>query len=73
VTMIGFKNTNNHIVYVNPDQVLYVTAFEPDVSIIALACAGHNGQPVALHVRGGADAVQLRLSGSQQPVAAAAR
>lgn len=65
MTMIGFKNTNNHIVYVNPDQVLYVMAFEPDVTIITLACPGHNGQPVALHVRGGVDAVQQRLSGAQ--------
>ncbi|MDE1158729.1 MAG: hypothetical protein PW791_10715 [Neorhizobium sp.] len=65
MALIGFKNTNNHIVYVNTDQVLYVTAFEPDVTILAMACAGHNGQPVALHVRGGVEAVQQRLSGSQ--------
>lgn len=61
--MIGFKNTNNQIVYVNPNQVIYVIAFEPDVSIIAFAVAGPNG-PSHIYVRGSVDLVQARLSGA---------
>jgi hypothetical protein len=63
MAMIGFKSTNNQAVYVNPAQVIYVTAFEPDVSIIAFAVAGHNGQPAVIHVRGSVVFVQSRLSG----------
>ncbi|KGD94432.1 hypothetical protein [Rhizobium sp. YS-1r] len=63
MAMIGFKNTHNQDVYVNPAQVLYVTPFEDGVSIIAFAIAGSGGKPVALYVRGGVDAVQQRLSG----------
>jgi len=65
MTMIGFKNTNNQSVYVNPAQVLYVTTFEPDVSIIAFAVAGQGGGPVHIYVRGSVDLVQSKLSGNQ--------
>jgi hypothetical protein len=63
MAMIGFKNTNNQVVYVNPDQVLYVIGYEPDVSVIAFAAAGTGGQPVVIHVRGSVDLVQSKLSG----------
>lgn len=61
MAMIGFKNTHNQPVYVNPAQVLYVTMFEPDVSVIALAVAGTSGKPVTLHVRGSVELVQSKL------------
>lgn len=61
MAMIGFKNTHNQDVYINPDQVLYVTTFEDGVSIVALAVAGTGGKPIALYVRGSADQVQQRL------------
>lgn len=64
MAMIGFKSTNNQVVYVNSAQVIYVTAFEPDVSVIAFAVAGPNGQPAVIHVRGSVDMVQMRLTGS---------
>ncbi|MCM2453988.1 hypothetical protein HGO37_01180 [Rhizobium sp. CG4] len=62
--MIGFKNTHNQTVYVNPAQVLYVGAFEEDVSIIAMALAISGGKPLMLHVRGSVDLVQQKLSGT---------
>lgn len=61
MAMIGFKNTHNQPVYVNPAQVLYITMFEPDVSVIALAVAGTGGKPVTLHVRGSVELVQSKL------------
>jgi hypothetical protein len=64
MALIGFKNTHNQSVYVNPAQVAYVTTFEEDVTIIALAVTGAGGKPVALYVRGQVDAIQQRLNGS---------
>lgn len=62
--MIGFKNTHNQTVYVNPAQVLYVAMFEEDVSVIAMALAVTGGKPLMLHVRGSVDLVQQKLSGT---------
>lgn len=59
--MIGFINTHNQPVYVNPAQVLYVTVYEAEVSIIALAVMGGGGKPVSIYVRGSVDEVQARL------------
>ncbi|WP_246658438.1 hypothetical protein [Rhizobium sp. FKY42] len=61
--MIGFINTHNQPVFINPAQVLYVTVYEADVSIIALAMAGQSGKPLSLYVRGSADHVQRRIAG----------
>lgn len=61
--MIGFVNTHNQPVFINPAQVLYVTVYEADVSIIALAMAGTGGKPLSLYVRGNVDYVQRRISG----------
>jgi hypothetical protein len=61
MAMIGFKNTHNQDIYINPGQVLYVTPFEEGVAIIALAVTGTGGKPVALYVRGSADLVQQKL------------
>ncbi|WP_117191314.1 hypothetical protein [Rhizobium terrae] len=62
MALIGFKNTHNQPVYVNPDHVAYVTTFEEGVTIIALAVTGAGGKPVALYVRGDIDQVQHRLA-----------
>jgi hypothetical protein len=64
MAMIGFKSTNNQVVFINPAQVIYVTMFEPDVSIIAFAVAGPHGQPAVIHVRGSVELVQAKLSGT---------
>lgn len=61
--MIGFVNTHNQPVFINPAQVLYVTVYEADVSIIALALAGAGGKPLSLYVRGNVDYVQRRIAG----------
>lgn len=63
MAMIGFKNTHNQQIYINPAQVLYVTAFEEDVSIIVFAVAGPAGKPLNIYVRGTVDQVRLRLDG----------
>ena len=63
MAMIGFKNTHNQQVYINPAQVLYVTAFEEDVSIIAFAVSGAAGKPLTIYVRGTVDQVRLKLDG----------
>jgi len=68
MALIGFRNTHNNDVYVNPSQVLYVTTFEEGVTIIALAVAGAGGKPVAIYVRGHADQVRQRLDGAAVPV-----
>ncbi len=60
--MIGFKNTHNQPIYVNRAQALYVTTFEEDVSVIALAVAGAGGKPVTIHVRGSVELVSSKLS-----------
>lgn len=65
--MIGFKNTHNQTVYVNPAQVLYVTTFEEDVSIIAFAVTIAGGKPHIIHVRGSVELVQQKLSGTYPP------
>jgi hypothetical protein len=62
MALIGFKNTHNQSVYINPMQVLYVTTFEEEVTIIALALASAGGKPTAVYVRGNVDQVQQRLS-----------
>lgn len=64
MALIGFKNTHNQDVYVNPAQVLYVTTFEEGVTIIALAAVGTGGKPVALYVRGSVDHIQHKISGT---------
>ena len=46
------------------DVVIYVTMFEPDVSIVAFAVSGPHGQPAVVHVRGSVDLVQAKLSGT---------
>ncbi|CAN7353502.1 hypothetical protein [Neorhizobium sp. LjRoot104] len=62
MALIGFKNTHNQAVYINPSQVLYVTTFEEEVTIIALALASSGGKPTAVYVRGHVDQVQQRLN-----------
>jgi len=62
MALIGFKNTHNQPVYVNPAQVAYVTTFEEGVTIITLAVADTDGKPIVLYVRGHADAVQQKLN-----------
>ncbi|MBZ9788815.1 hypothetical protein K9B32_01535 [Rhizobium sp. 3T7] len=64
MAFVGFKNTHNNAIYVNPAQVLYVSAFEEDVTIIAYAVADAGGKPVVSHVRGSADFVQHKLGGA---------
>ncbi len=61
MALIGFINTRNQPVYVNPEHVAYVAIFEPAVSIIALAITGANGKPVEHYVRGDIDQVQAKL------------
>lgn len=67
MAMIGFRNTHNQPVFINPAQVLYVTTFEEDVSIIAFAASGVAGKPLVMHVRGSVDLVQQKLSGTLPP------
>ncbi len=61
MTLIGFKNTHNQEVYVNPTQILYVMPFEEGVTIIAFAAGGSGSQPHAVYVRGNVDQVRQRL------------
>lgn len=61
MALIGFRNTHNQPVYVNPAQILYVTTFEEDVSIIALAITGAGGHPALIYVRGNVDQIRLKL------------
>lgn len=61
MALIGFRNTHNQPVYLNPAQILYVTTFEEDVSIIALAVAGPGGNPAMIYVRGSVEQVRQRL------------
>ena len=60
--MIGFTNTQNQPVFINPAQVLYVTVYEAEVTIIALAAIGAGGKPISIYVRGNVDIVQRKLS-----------
>lgn len=64
MALVGFKNTNNQAIYINVAQVLYVIAFEEDVSIIALAVVAAGGKPLMVYVRGSVDQVRLRLDGT---------
>lgn len=61
MALIGFRNTHNQPVYLNPAQILYVTTFEEDVSIIALAVSGPGGNPAMIYVRGSVEQVRQRL------------
>ncbi len=61
MAFVGFKNTHNHTIYVNPGQVLYVSTYEEDVTIIAYAVSDAAGKPVVSYVRGSADMVQHKL------------
>lgn len=60
--LISFKNTHDQQIYINPQQVAYVTRFEDAVTVIALAIP-HNGGHLQLYVRGGAEEVRQRLLG----------
>lgn len=62
--MIRFRNTHDQPIYVNPEHVLYVTSFEEDVSIVALAIGGAGEQPHAVHIRGSADRIRPCLCDS---------
>ncbi len=66
MALIGFKNTHNQPVYVNPAQVLYVTTFEEDVSIIAFAVSGAGVNPLTIYVRGNVDQIRLKIDGTAQ-------
>ncbi|UDF31857.1 UNVERIFIED_ORG: hypothetical protein LHK14_22720 (plasmid) [Roseateles sp. XES5] len=61
MALIDFRTTHNQVVYINPDHVAYVTSFEEDVSIIALAITGASGKPVVLYVRGHVELIQQKL------------
>ncbi len=63
MTMVGFRNTHNQMIYVNPAQVLYVSTFEEEVTVIAYAITDASGKPVVSHVRGSAELVQHKLAG----------
>jgi hypothetical protein len=65
MALIGFRNTHNQPVYVNLAQILYVTTFEEDVSIIALAVAGSGGNPLTIYMRGNVDQVRQKLDAPQ--------
>jgi hypothetical protein len=58
--LIGFKNTHNQPVYVNPEHVAYITTFEENLTIMPLAMTGADGKPVALYVHGDIDQAQHR-------------
>jgi hypothetical protein len=63
MALIGFKNTHNQDVYVNPNQVLYISTFEEGVTVIALAITSTGGKPYSLYVRGSVELVRQRLEG----------
>lgn len=63
MALIGFKNTHNQDVYINPNQVLYVSTFEEGVTVIALAITGTGGNPFSLYVRGSVELIRQRLDG----------
>ena len=63
MALIGFPNTHNQDVYVNPALVLYVTPFEDEVTVIAFAVSGPGGKPLILYVRGSVELVQQKLAG----------
>ncbi|WP_160010591.1 hypothetical protein [Rhizobium sp. 18055] len=70
MALVGFRNTHNHTIYINPAQVLYVSTFEEDVTVIAYAVTDASGKPVVSYVRGSADMVQHKLSGGATAAAA---
>ncbi|MHB0953325.1 MAG: hypothetical protein ACYC10_15540 [Allorhizobium sp.] len=63
MALVGFKNTHNQDVYVNPDQVLYITHFEEGVTIIAMAVTAAGGKPASVYVRGSVELVRSKLDG----------
>ncbi|SMD14590.1 hypothetical protein [Rhizobium sp. RU36D] len=65
MALIGFKNTHNQDVFINPAQVLYIVAFEEAVSIIALAITSAGGKPHCVYVRGHLEFVRQRLESGQ--------
>ncbi|KWV50712.1 MULTISPECIES: hypothetical protein [Rhizobium] len=62
MAFVGFRNTHNNTIYINPEQVIYVSSFEEDVTIVAYAVTDASGKPVVSHVRGSADIVQHKLA-----------
>lgn len=68
MALIGFKNTHNQDVFVNPAQILYIVAFEEEVTIIALSITSVGGKPHSLYVRGHLEFVRQRIeSGEAYP------
>lgn len=67
MALIGFRNTHNQPVFINPAQVLFVTTFEEDVSIIALAIVSTGGKPFMVYVRGTVDQVRQKLDTASAP------
>jgi hypothetical protein len=61
MALVGFKNTHNQDIFINPAQVLYVTTFEEGVSIVALAIVSAGGKPFSVYVRGHVDQVRQKL------------
>lgn len=72
MALVGFKNTHNQDVYVNPDQVLYITTFEEGVTIIAMAATATGGKPVSVYVRGSVELVRSKLDGKGKDASIAA-
>ncbi len=66
MALVGFKNTHNQDVYVNPDQVLYITTFEEGVTIIAMAVTAAGGKPASVYVRGSVEMVRSKLDGKNK-------
>jgi hypothetical protein len=73
MALVGFKNTHNQDIFINPDQVLYVTTFEEGVSIVALAIVSAGGKPFSVYVRGHVDQVRQKIDAAShaRPGAAA--
>jgi len=44
MALIGFKNTHNQEVYINPAQILYVMPFEEGVTIVTFAAVNGAGK-----------------------------
>jgi hypothetical protein len=61
MALIGFRNTHNQPVFINPAQVLFVTTFEEEVTIIALAVVSTGGKPFQVYVRGTVDQIRQKL------------
>lgn len=61
MALIGFKNTHNQEIYINPAQILYVMPFEEGVTIVTFPVAGTGGHPHTVYVRGDIEQVRQRL------------